>query len=106
MLPHPHDNFSGLVDKWHKIKPEVAMRYTSQPELEPKLAALLDAAQQGPVFIESGQQEVAVLVSVREYALLRSSANLEFQEFCDSVSDKAAARGLTAAGLDRLLKDA
>jgi PHD/YefM family antitoxin component YafN of YafNO toxin-antitoxin module len=58
------------------------------------------------VFIERGLQEVAVLVSAREYNRLSSAANLNFQEFCDSVSDKAAAQGLNESKLDDLLNNA
>jgi prevent-host-death family protein len=82
------------------------MRYTAAIDSDPKLAALVDAAQDEPVFIERGQQEVAVLVSAREYDRLSSAANLDFQEFCDSVSDKAAARGLTESKFDELLNNA
>jgi hypothetical protein len=82
------------------------MRYEATIMSEPKLVALLDAAQNEPVFIERGQQEIAVIVSAREYARLNSAANLDFQEFCDSVSDKAAAKGLTESKLDEFLNNA
>jgi prevent-host-death family protein len=42
------------------------MRYTAS-DTDPKLTTLLDAAQREPVFIERDQQEVAVLVSARDY---------------------------------------
>jgi PHD/YefM family antitoxin component YafN of YafNO toxin-antitoxin module len=61
---------------------------------------LVDAAQDEPVLIERGQQKVAVIVSAREYARLSNVANLDFQEFCNSVSDKAAAKGLTESKLN------
>jgi PHD/YefM family antitoxin component YafN of YafNO toxin-antitoxin module len=76
------------------------MRYSIGADTESTLISLLNAAQDEPVFIECGQQEVAVLVSAREYARLRSAANLDFQEFCDSVSEKAVARGLTESKLN------
>jgi antitoxin Phd len=82
------------------------MRYTAAGDTEPKLAALLDAAQGEPVFIERGQQEVAVLLSVREYDRLSGKAAREFLDFCDTVADNAAAKGLTEAKLEELLKDA
>lgn len=82
------------------------MRYKTTIDTEPKLVSLLDAAQEEPVFIERGQQEVAVIVSAREYARLSSAANLDFQEFCDLVSDKAAAQGLTESKLNELLNNA
>ena len=82
------------------------MRYTTGSDTEPKLVALLDAAQDGPVFIERGQQQVAVLFSAREYDRLRGSATREFLDFCDSIADKAAAQGLTEAELEELLRNA
>ncbi len=82
------------------------MQYTTGNDTEPKLVALLDAAQNGPVFIERGQQQVAVLLSVREYDRLRGANNESFQKFCDSISDKAVANGMTEAKLNDLLNNA
>lgn len=82
------------------------MRYTTDPDAEPKLATLLDAAQSEPVIIERDQQEVAVLLSAREYDRLSGKAAREFNEFCDSIADRAAARGLTEEKLEELLKHA
>lgn len=82
------------------------MRYDTDIDTELKLVALLDAAQDEPVFIERNQEEVAVLVSAREYDRLRSSANLDFQQFCDTIADKAAANGLSESKLEELLNHA
>jgi len=82
------------------------MRYNAASDTDPKLATLLDAAQAEPVFIERDQQEVAVLVSAREYDRLSGKAAREFNEFCDSIADRAAARGLTEEKLEELLKHA
>jgi prevent-host-death family protein len=82
------------------------MRYTATTDTESKLVALLDAAQGEPVFIERGQQEVAVLLSARDYDRLSGKATREFLDFCDTVADNAAAKGLTEAKLEELLKDA
>ena len=82
------------------------MRYSTNTDTESKLVALLDAAQDEPVFIERNQEEVAVLVSVQEYDRLRSAANLDFQQFCDTIADKAAAKGLTESRLEELLNHA
>jgi len=82
------------------------MRYTTNTDTEPKLVALLDAAQREPVFIERDQQEVAVLVSARDYDRLSGKATREFLDFCNTVADNAAAKGLTEAKLEELLKDA
>ena len=82
------------------------MRYTTNTDSESKFVALLDAAQDEPVFIERNQEEVAVLVSVQEYDRLRSAANLDFQQFCDTIADKAAANGLIESSLEELLNHA
>jgi prevent-host-death family protein len=82
------------------------MRYNAASDTDPKLATLLDAAQAEPVFIERDQQEVAVLVSAREYDRLSGKAAREFNEFCDSIADRAAARGLTEEKLEEILKHA
>jgi PHD/YefM family antitoxin component YafN of YafNO toxin-antitoxin module len=89
------------------MKPKVSsMRYAATSDTEPKLVALLEAAQNEPVFIERDQQEVAVLVSARDYDRLSGKATREFLEFCDTIADNAAAKGLTEAKLEELLKDA
>jgi PHD/YefM family antitoxin component YafN of YafNO toxin-antitoxin module len=80
------------------------MRYPAESDV--KLTTLLEAARQEPVFIERGDQSVAVVLSVEEYDRLLGTANAEFQNFCDSVSDRAAARGLTEAKLSALLNHA
>jgi len=82
------------------------MRYNAASDTDTKLATLLDAAQAEPVFIERDQQEVAVLVSAREYDRLSGKATREFLDFCDSIADKAAARGLTEEKLEELLNNA
>ena len=78
------------------------MRYTAS-NTDPKLSTLLDAAQREPVFIERDQQEVAVLVSARDYDCLSGKAARVFNEFCDAVADRAAARGLTEEKLEEIL---
>ncbi|MES2393610.1 MAG: type II toxin-antitoxin system prevent-host-death family antitoxin [Acidobacteriota bacterium] len=82
------------------------MRYPASSDADPKLAALIDAAQQEPVFINRDQQEVAVLVSARDYDRLSGKAAREFNDFCDAIADRAAARGLTEEKLEELLKHA
>jgi hypothetical protein len=80
------------------------MRYPAESDV--KLTTLLDAARQEPVFIERDDRSVAVMLSVEEYDRLRGIADDDFQAFCDSVSDRALAQGLTEAGLEELLNHA
>lgn len=79
------------------------MRYVSATDAKQRLAALLDAAQREPVTIRRQKRSVAVLLSAHEYDRLRALNVEEFQQFCDRVAARAAARGLTERKLARLL---
>jgi prevent-host-death family protein len=79
------------------------MRYAANSDTEPKFLALLDSAKKQPIFIERDGQEVAVLLSARQYDWLRGKAVREFNEFCDSVAKSAAAKGLTEEKLEEIL---
>ncbi len=82
------------------------MRYTVAADTDFKLVSLLDAAQHEPVFIERDQREVAVILSARDYDRLSGKASRAFNDFCDAVADRAAARGLTEEKFEELLKHA
>jgi prevent-host-death family protein len=88
-----------------KMDKEVAMRHVSATDAKQRLAALLDAAQHEPVVIRRQKRDVAVLLSPREYDRLRALNAGEFQQFCDRIGRRAAARGLTESKLARLLND-
>ncbi len=79
------------------------MKYVSASEAKQRLAAVLDAAQRGPVTIRRQNREVAVVLSAADYQRLRSANIEEFQRFCDRVSRSAADEGLTEDKLDELL---
>jgi prevent-host-death family protein len=81
------------------------MRYTAS-DTDPKLTTLLDAAQREPVFIDRDQQQVAVLVSARDYDRLSDKATRDFNAICDQMAKKAAANGLTEEILGEILKAA
>ena len=81
------------------------MRYVTATDAKQRLAALLDAAQREPVMIRRQKRDVAVLLSPQEYDRLRALNAAEFERFCDRVAGKAAARGLNAAKLQRILAD-
>ena len=80
------------------------MRYTTNTEA--KLETLVDAAQREPVIIERDQKDVAVILSARDYDRLNGKSVREFLEFCDTVADSAAAKGLTDEKLEELLNEA
>jgi len=81
------------------------MRYVSATDAKQKLAALLDASQREPVMIRRQKRDVAVLLSPQEYDRLRALNTAEFQRFCDRVAKNAAARGLTAGKLAKIIGD-
>ena len=81
------------------------MRYVSATDAKQRLAALLDAAQREPVMIRRQKRDVAVLLSPQEYDRLRALNTAEFQRFCDRVAERAAARGMTAMRLAKILAD-
>ena len=81
------------------------MRYVSATDAKQKLAALLDASQREPVMIRRQKRDVAVLLSPHEYDRLRALNAAEFQRFCDRVAKNAAARGLTAGKLAKIIGD-
>ena len=81
------------------------MRYVSATDAKQKLAALLDASQREPVMIRRQKRDAAVLLSPQEYDRLRALNTAEFQRFCDRVAKNAAARGLTAGKLAKIIGD-
>ncbi len=81
------------------------MRHVSATDAKRNLAALLDNAQREPVMIRRHERDVAVLLSAEEYERQRALNVAAFQEFCDGVAARAAARGLDAATLAGLLRD-
>lgn len=81
------------------------MRYVSASDAKQRLAAVLDAVQREPVTIKRQNREVAVVISPEDYRRLKSANVEEFQRFCDRVTGKAAARGLTEKRLEKLLRE-
>ena len=80
------------------------MRYISATEAKQNFAALLDAAQRGPVVIRRQSRDQAVVISPQEYDRLRGVAIAELEVLSDRISAQAAVRGLTQETLDALLK--
>ena len=81
------------------------MRYVSASDAKQRFAALIDTVQREPVTIRRQKREVAVVMSPADFSRLRNNNIEEFQRFCDRVSARARARGLTEEKLDALLND-
>lgn len=80
------------------------MQYVSATDAKQSFAATLDMAQREPVVIRRQNRDVAVLISVQDYARLTQLNLEEFQAFRTEVSSKAQERGLTQEELDELLE--
>jgi prevent-host-death family protein len=92
-----------VLPKMYILSIMTRMLSVSATDAKQRLAALLDAAQREPVVIRRQKREVAVLLSRQEYDRLRALNADEFQQFCDRVGSRAAARGLTRSKLTKLL---
>jgi len=66
-----------------------------------RFAALLDAAQRGPVRIQRHERDVAVLVSPGDYELLRQIRAQELTQLADKMSRYAASQGMTDEELQK-----
>ena len=81
------------------------MRHVSATDAKQSLGQMIEAAQHEPVVIRKQKRDVAVLLSMRDYDRL-TAANVEaFQQFCDLIGERAAARGLTEPKLAELLAE-
>jgi prevent-host-death family protein len=81
------------------------MRHVSANEAQQALSRILDVVQEEPVVIQKHQQDVAVLLSMRDYERLTAMNVADFQDYCDRISQRARERGLTEETLDTLLRD-
>ena len=81
------------------------MRYVSATDAKQGFAEVLDAAQRGPVTIRRQKRDVAVVLSVAEYAKLTRLNIDEFQRYADLIGQRAAERGITEEKLAELLQD-
>jgi prevent-host-death family protein len=79
------------------------MRTVTASEAKQGLASVIDAAAREPVVIRRQKRDVAVVMSMAEYERLTRLNVAEFQRFCDAVSERAAAQGLTEEQLADLL---
>ena len=81
------------------------MRYVSDSEAKQRFAALPDTVKRELVTIRRQNHEVAVVISPTDFNRLRSTNIKEFRCFCDRVSARAKARGLTQDKFRALLNE-
>jgi prevent-host-death family protein len=68
------------------------MRTVAQSEAIATLPALLDEVERQPVVISREGQEVAALVSMKDYELVRKANVKSLLELCDRMGEQIAAR--------------
>ena len=81
------------------------MSTVSAPYAKQNFAAILDAAQKGPVKIQRHDREVAVLLSAEEYAWLKKDRWTEFNRLSALASQQAKVNGLTEETLSEILAE-
>ena len=81
------------------------MKTVSATEAKQNFAALLDAAQRGPVHIRRHDREVAVLLSVEEYAQFVADRWNEFDRLSALAAGQAQQSGLREETLNEILTE-
>lgn len=81
------------------------MPTVSATHAKQNFAAMLDAAQHGPVLIQRNERDIAVLVSAQEYEKIRRLRAQELIRLSEETSRYAEAQGMTDELLEQLLAD-
>jgi prevent-host-death family protein len=81
------------------------MTVLSATKAKQQFAALLDAAQRGPVRIQRHDRDVAVLVSAEEYERLNRERWTEFDRLSLIAAEQAKSNGLNQAILAEILAE-
>jgi len=79
------------------------MKTVSATEAKQNFAALLDAAQRGPVRIRRHDREIAVMLSAEEFEETRKLRARELIQMSNEMGRYAESRGMTDELLDKLL---
>ena len=82
------------------------MQYLSSNVIVNGFSNVLEVVKREPVVIFEEQEEVAVILSMKEYQRILANNVKNFQSFCDRVGQKAQDRGLTEEKLLEILIDA
>jgi prevent-host-death family protein len=81
------------------------MTAISATRAKQQFAALLDAAQRGPVRIQRHERDVAVLVSAEEYERMNRERWAEFDQLSATAARQAKSNGLTEEILAEILAE-
>jgi len=81
------------------------MSTVSATHAKQNFAAMIDAAQRGPVRIQRHERDVAVLVSAEEYERIHQIRVQELLRFTEETSRYAESQGMTDELLEQLLAD-
>lgn len=81
------------------------MKTVAATEAKNRLGAILDDAQREPIVIRRQDRDIAVVLSMADYERLRSGNIQAFLDLRKEVAAQAAAKGLTAKRIARLLTD-
>jgi prevent-host-death family protein len=79
------------------------MKTVSATEAKQNFAALLDAAQRGPVRIRRHDREIAVMLSAEEFEETRKLRARELIQMSNEMGRYAESQGMTDELLDKLL---
>jgi len=80
-----------------------SMTTVSATQAKQQFAAILDAAQRGPVRVQRHERDVAVILSADEYDRLREDRWAEFNRLAAIAAEQAQANGLTKERLAEIL---
>ena len=79
------------------------MKTVAATEAKNRLGAILDDAQREPVIIRRQDRDIAVVLSMADYERLRTGNIQAFLDLRKDIAAQAAANGLTAKRLAKLL---
>lgn len=79
------------------------MQFVSATEAKQTFGAIIDKAQCEPVIIRQENQDVAVIMSIKDYQRINNVNIQEFQQFRENIGRKAQERGLTEDKLNEIL---
>lgn len=82
------------------------MEHITLAEANRDLPAIIARAQREPLLLQDGQNNEAILLSPHEYKeYLRMRSVRELDRICHSVSERAAAMGMTSELLEEILAE-